>query len=254
MRASCEGWLIHETAGKLRRLRSVVPEALGEGDVGGVQGQLPLSAGVGQRAEPFIGVGERVRWRRARSVSSRAGFGAPVRVVGPVVTAARATQQVAGLEVGMRRELVDQRVDHRRDRFGGSALSESVSKSACAFPNQIQRRSGLISSAAALSARARRCSISSFLGGRGLDRAARSGRRHRLPCATPRCGRSAGLLGAGSPRAHHDRLPRTGQDGGLVLGGERAALEPVSSRSHAPSSMEESARVIVIGWDCCTIR
>lgn len=55
-------------------------------------------------------------------------------VLGPVVTGPGATQQGARAhEPDALREGLDHRVDHRGDRFGGSALSESVSKSACAF-------------------------------------------------------------------------------------------------------------------------
>jgi hypothetical protein len=61
------------------------------------------------------------------------------------------------------------------DRFGGSALSESVSKSACAFPTRSSAALVVASSASALSARARNSSISrsrrSFAAGASPDRA-----------------------------------------------------------------------------------
>src|SRR5699024_9041588 len=104
----------------------------------------------------LLGAGQRV-YRTGpgpgRAVE-RAAFGA-------VMTGPRAAQQCAcGLDRGDAGECVDGRVDHRGDRFVMPVLSESVSKSACAFPTRSRAALVWASSASAFSARARSCAIS----------------------------------------------------------------------------------------------
>src|SRR5699024_1402484 len=65
-----------------------------------------------------------------------------------------------GLHGGDLGQRVDGRVDHRGDRFAVPVLSESVSKSACAFPTRSNAALVWASSASAFSARARSCAIS----------------------------------------------------------------------------------------------
>src|SRR5215216_3419025 len=94
----------------------------------------------GQVAEPWFvqhaqdllafGRAERVRWARPRpGRRARAGSASPV-----VGRAWLAEQHTGPLGVDQRRQLGEGRLDHLLDRGSESALSESCSKSACAFP------------------------------------------------------------------------------------------------------------------------
>ena len=164
------------------------------------------------------------------------------------MTAARATQQVAGgLDVGVRRELVDQRVDHRGDRLGGSALSESVSKSACAVRTRSDAARVLVSSASAFSARARSCSISrsrrSFVAGASPERApASAALRHSTMWEEYRPSQRKI-----APRSPRSAAPYSARMSALYSAVNVRRLGRSARGPMPPSSTEESARVIVIG-------
>ena len=91
------------------------------------------------------------------------------------------------------------RVDHGFDFGSESALSESSSKSACAFP-VISNASFVRASSASSRSLRRRSLLQLDLLGRAASASpsapGRRGRRRRGPCATPRCARCTGPHGA----------------------------------------------------------
>ena len=134
-----------------------------------------------------------------------------------------------------------------------SALSESSSKSACAFPTTSRAAWVLASSRLGRSFVARSRSISACSG----VRSAAPRRPGVNPASAPGVAGPAPLdqMRGVQPLPAQQRPLRArlggvvlGQDRRLVLGGERAPLRPVSSRTHAPiiDRRRKSAIVIVI--------
>ncbi len=124
--------------------------------------------------------GQRLQHLLLLSGGQRVGRCRPLRcwtvhpgLLGAVVATPCTAEQVTGLlHARVPGELVDGWVDHRCGGFGVPVLSESVSKSACAFPTMSNAALVRASSVSAFSARALSCSISRSRRSLSLDSSA----------------------------------------------------------------------------------
>ena len=141
---------------------------------------------------------------------------------------------------------VDGRVDHRGDRGGLSALSESVSKSACAFPIRSSAALVLASSASAFSARARSACSSRSRRSRGLlpspdSEPAAAALRHSMMWEVYRPSRRRI-----SPRPERSAASYSARIAALNSAVNVRLLGRSARGAIAPSSVPTSATVIVI--------
>ena len=204
----------------------------------GLRDGLVAEPRAGQHANDpvLLGDGERVRRRRPRRALRRDERHGPAVAV---VTATRLAQQRARPGGrGLPGQQQHRGGDHGFDRGSVSALSESSSKSACAFPTISSAALVLASSRSARSARAVSLAFSSC----SADFLRRPRRRRQ----TAQRAAVAGLAPLAQVRGvqplaaqQHPASCRVGRvvlgkHVELVLGGERPAPRPVRTRAHRP--------------------